>query len=134
MIVAYPFNGQNAPLSHAFRSAFVELIIPRLSNYIVSGQSFYQFNLFYLSQRSPFLICGVNFYVCGRFSTPSFYNFWSRSPRIPQQPQSVFEGAHFCRFYRVSFSRVLVHCHPSSPATGAYSFSKSEMGFYVCAV
>ena len=36
-----------------------------------------------------------NFYVCGRFSIPSFYHFWSRSPRIPQQAQSVFEGAHF---------------------------------------
>ena len=34
----------------------------------------------------------------------------------------------------LSFSRVLVHCHPSSPATGAYSFLKSEMGFYACAV
>ena len=30
-------------------------------------------------------------------------------------------------------SCVLVHCHPSSPATEAYSFSKSTMEFYVCA-
>ena len=28
---------------------------------------------------------------------------------------------------------MLVHRHPSSPATGAYSFSKSEMRFSVCA-
>ena len=40
------------------------------------------------SLSDPLLICGVNFYVCGHFST----HFWSRSPRIPQQPQSVFEG------------------------------------------
>ena len=58
--------------------------------------------------------------------------FWSRCFRLLQQPQSVFEGAHFWRFLRVSFSRVLVQCKPSSPATGAYSFSKSEMG--VCSV
>ena len=31
-------------------------------------------------------------YVCSRFSAPSFYHLWSRSPCIPQQPQSVFEG------------------------------------------
>ena len=36
-----------------------------------------------LSQRSPFNLWGQIFYVCGRFSTPSFYHFWSRSPRIP---------------------------------------------------
>ena len=50
------------------------------------------FKLWYLSLCVPRLICGVNFYVCSRFSTPSLYCFWSRSPRIPQQPQSVFEG------------------------------------------
>ena len=42
------------------REAFVSLISLSLS----------------FSQCSP-LICGVNFYVCGRFSTPSFYQFWS---------------------------------------------------------
>ena len=31
-------------------------------------------------------------------------------------------------------SHVLVQCHPSSLTTEAYSFSKSEMGFNVCAV
>ena len=33
-----------------------------------------------------------------------------------------------------SLDSVLMHCHLLSPATGAYSFLKSEMGFYVCAV
>ena len=46
-----------------------------------------------LSQLSPLF-----FAFCGRLSTPSFYHFWSRSPHIPQQPQSVFKGAHFYRF------------------------------------
>ena len=38
------------------------------------------------------------FYVCGRFSNPSLYHFWSRSPRILQQSQSVFEETHFGSF------------------------------------
>ena len=36
------------------------------------------------------------------FSVAVFYSifshFWSRSPCILQQPQSVFQGAQFCRF------------------------------------
>ena len=86
-----------------------------------------------LSQRSP-SICGVDYYVWGRFSTPSYLSIWIRSHRILQRPQSNFKGAHFCRFSGVSFFLVLVHCHLSSPAKRAYSSSKSEMGFYVCAV
>ena len=45
----------------------------------------------------PFVLLGY-FYVCDHFSTPSFYHFFSRSPHILQHLQSVFEGAHFCRF------------------------------------
>ena len=74
----------------------------------------------------PFNLWGN--YLCGGFST-TFEHFFSRSPRILQQPQSDFEGAHFCMFKQVFFSRVMVHCHLSTPDTGAYSFSKSEMGF-----
>ena len=80
--------------------------------------------------------CRVN-YVCGRFSTPFLSHFY-RSSRILQQPQSVFEVAHFCRFLTSSLlscvgalSSIII-ADDSSP-TGAYSFSKSEMEFYVCA-
>ena len=72
----------------------------------------------------PFNLQG-NFYVCGCFSTPSFYHFW-RSPCIPQQ-QYIFEGAHFYRFNE--FPSLLVHCHPLSLATGAYSFQRMRQNF-----
>ena len=53
-----------------------------------------------LSQCSP-LVCGVYFTSMAVFLLQIFiifFFFWSRSPRILKQPQSVFEGAHFCRF------------------------------------
>ena len=48
-----------------------------------------------LSLRS-FLICGVITSVADFYSIFVTF-FWSRSPRLLQQPQSVFEGTHFCR-------------------------------------
>ena len=59
-----------------------------------------EFSILYLSlsQHSPFILWGNLFNACGRFSTPSFYHLWSRSARIPQQPQSIFVGAHFYTF------------------------------------
>ena len=38
--------------------------------------------------KTDFNVCGVNL-------LHPFYHFWIRSPCILQQPQSVFEGAHF---------------------------------------
>ena len=60
-----------------------------------------------LFQRSP-LIGGVNifFYVCGRFSTPFYINFGVGPPPLPQQPQSVFEGAHICRFFGINLTSI----------------------------
>ena len=58
----------------------------------------YRYAFFSLSLSVPLLICCVNFYVTGRFSTPHFYHFVVGLPGIPQQPQSIFEGAHFGRF------------------------------------
>ena len=75
----------------------------------------------YLSQRSP-LIWGVDFYVCGHFSISSVQHFWSSSPRIPQQPQSVFEGAHFLQAFSfkefpslVCWCIVIHHDRPQGP-------------------
>ena len=48
----------------------------------------------------------------------SFF-FWSRSPRIPQQPQSVFEGAHFLSLNKfpslVCWCIVIHHHRPQGP-------------------
>ena len=105
------------------------LIVGMIFFYLIIFPFLYSFSV------SAPLYLWVYFYVCDCFSIPSFCHFFiSRSPHKLQQPQAVFYGAHFCSLKPVSFSRVLVHCHQSSPATGAYSFSKSEMGFYLCAV
>ena len=63
-----------------------------------------------LSQRSPFNVLG-NLYVCGRFSTPYFNHFWNRSPRINQQPQSVFEGEATSHKLIYSHSEKLIHTY-----------------------
>ena len=85
-----------------------------------------KFLSFSLSQRSPFF-CGIILYVCGCFSTPPLYIyiFSEVSPHT---------SATTVHFLKVSFSHGLVTCHPSSLATGICSFSKSEIGFYVCPV
>ena len=66
---------------------------------------------------------------------PSFHNVFSLSPCILKQPQSIFEGAHLCigfnKFPSLDYCCTVIHHHP---ATGAYTFSKSEMGFYVWVV
>ena len=49
-----------------------------------------------LSQRSP-LICGVNFYVCGCFSTLSFIIFGVGLPAYLSNHNPFFGWAHFCR-------------------------------------
>ena len=85
-----------------------------------------------LSQCSH-LICGVN-YVWGCFSTLFYHIFWVGLPAYFSNHSPFLREHIFCRFQRVSYSRVLVHCHPSSPAKEAYSFWKSAMGFYVCVV
>ena len=52
------------------------------------------FILHYLS------VSAFPFYLWGYYSRllQFFYHFWNRSPRILQQPQSVFKGVHRCRF------------------------------------
>ena len=83
--------------------------------------------ILYLSLSTfPFILWSY-IYFCGRFSTPSLYPFWSRSPRKLHQR---FRGSTFL----LVSSGVLVHYHPSSSVTVPYSFSKSEMGFYGYAV
>ena len=75
---------------------------------------------------SQALSCRVN-YVCDRFITP-FYHFCGVG--LP-----AYFGNHSpFLMEQISFSRVLEHSQPSSPATGANSFLKYEMEFYMCAV
>ena len=92
---------QIKPLSQVFLMKLQETIIDIYYKEHIDRHNWYQvWSLLVLSffQRSPLIFWGYLFYVSGHFSTQSFYQFWSRSPRIPQQPQYVFEGAHFCRF------------------------------------
>ena len=72
---------------------------------------------------------GLIIYVCGRFSTPSFYGVG-----LPAylSNRNQFSREHVFVGFNEFPSLVYWCCHPSSPATGAYSFSKSEIGFYVC--
>ena len=51
-----------------------------------------------LSFSVPLYLWGYLFKRLWSFYTSSFYQLWSRSPRILQQPQSVFEGAHLHSF------------------------------------
>ena len=90
---------------------------------------------FSLSQQYP-LICGFFFYfilVCGRFSTSSFLSFLEWVSLHTLATTIRFWGSTFLLLL-TSILLLCIGAHPSSPATGAYSFSKSEMGFYVCAV
>ena len=86
----------------------------------------------YYSQTRKFItwsLSAFSLFICRGilrlwpFFLPSLHPFWSKSPHILQQ-MSVFEE-HFCRFCQVSFSRLLMHCQPSSLATGA-SLAQSE--------
>ena len=58
----------------------------------------------FLSYSFPLQFYGVIFYVCGHFSTSSFYHFLEGlCTYFSNHVQSVFEGAHFFgRFLRVS--------------------------------
>ena len=93
-----------------------------------------------LPQRSP-LICWVNFLRLWPFFYSILLSFFRvgfhtyLSNHYPFLRKHIFAGFNeFPSLVCCSFSRVLVHCHPSSPTTGAYSFSMKETGFYVCAV
>ena len=62
------------------------------------------------------------------------HHFFSRSPSILQQTQSVFREHIFCKFEQVSVTCMLVQCHPSSPATGALTLFRDFMFFTQCNV
>ena len=78
------------------------------------------------SLRSP-LICVVITFVAFFYSIFISF-FWAGLPAYFSK-HNAFSGT-----FLVLTSFTLVHCHPSSLTTGAYSFLKSEMGFNVYAV
>ena len=56
-----------------------------------------------------------------------FYHFFlSRSPRLLQQPISVFKSFFLMYWFNI------IHHHRPQGITWTYSFSKREMGFNVC--
>ena len=86
----------------------------------IESHIFYLFweNLTFRQGHLNLLICVFCFLSVAIFLLYHFILFRSRFPCN----YSPFLRAHFCGFYWVSFSCVLVHCHPSSPATEAYSW------------
>ena len=79
-----------------------------------------------LSQRSP-LICGVNFLRLWPFFYSIILSFFGVGLPAYLINQNPFSRSTFL----LGLTSFLLSC---IGATGAYSFSKSEMGFYVCAV
>ena len=91
------------------------------SAYLSNRNTISREHIFIGFNKFPSLMCWFlpnlwgNFYVQGRFSTPSVYNLWSRSPCIPLQPQNAFLREHifigFNKFPSLVCWCIVIHYH-----------------------